>query len=416
MAENSKRSTLIFLTSDFPFGRNEPFIENEIGFLSKSFDNIVICSLNDYSSECRQTPENSKIYRINAGLAWVDKILALRLIFTKRLWNELFQLPLGNKITLLKGRFGTALFSLRNALFRKSEILKILNKNKILINQNLVFYSYWFDDSAIALALLKIQFPAIRAVSRTHRWELYTEQTKFNYLPFRRFTLDQLDRVFSISEDGKNYLRGKYGAKNVFVSRLGTLKKYKRLKTQIDDQLFVLVSCSQIIERKRLDLIVDALASITTDKRIKWIHFGDGPLMSAVKEQVQLKENWNIDVIFKGSVSNQTVHEYYSKNQVDLFINVSDNEGVPVSIMEALSYKIPVIATNVGATAELVNESNGFLLSRDCTTEEIALKISDYMKLRGLSISQMQEKAFETWNNDFNADNNYNKFIHDIQS
>lgn len=41
---------------------------------------------------------------------------------------------------------------------------------------------------------------------------------------------------------------------------------------------------------------------------------------------------------------------------------MSDSEGIPVSIMEAMSFGIPVIARNVGGMSEIVNEENGLLL------------------------------------------------------
>ena len=62
---------------------------------------------------------------------------------------------------------------------------------------------------------------------------------------------------------------------------------------------------------------------------------------------------------------------------VDLFLNVSEYEGVPVSVMEAQSFGIPVIATAVGGTPEIVNEENGFLLPENPSQDEIASAIYD---------------------------------------
>lgn len=53
-----------------------------------------------------------------------------------------------------------------------------------------------------------------------------------------------------------------------------------------------------------------------------------------------------------------------------MFINVSSSEGLPVSIMEACSFGIPIIATNVGGTAEIVQAGvNGILLKEQFETE-----------------------------------------------
>lgn len=62
-------------------------------------------------------------------------------------------------------------------------------------------------------------------------------------------------------------------------------------------------------------------------------------------------------------LSHDQVMNYYKEHHFDVFINMSTNEGVPVSIMEAASFGIPIIATNVGGTSEIVQPSVGMLLS-----------------------------------------------------
>ncbi len=47
---------------------------------------------------------------------------------------------------------------------------------------------------------------------------------------------------------------------------------------------------------------------------------------------------------------------FFKENSVDLFINASITEGTPVSIMEAISCGIPIIATDVGGNPEIVSE------------------------------------------------------------
>ena len=47
------------------------------------------------------------------------------------------------------------------------------------------------------------------------------------------------------------------------------------------------------------------------------------------------------------------------------FINVSSSEGVPVSIMEAMTFVISVITTDLGGNTEIVNEQNGWLLPKE---------------------------------------------------
>ena len=66
-----------------------------------------------------------------------------------------------------------------------------------------------------------------------------------------------------------------------------------------------------------------------------------------------------------GHYPNEELLRYYGSNHVDLFINTSSTEGVPVSIMEAQSFGIPVIATDTGGVKEVVTEGTGSLLPVD---------------------------------------------------
>ena len=67
-------------------------------------------------------------------------------------------------------------------------------------------------------------------------------------------------------------------------------------------------------------------------------------------------------VQFEGWVSGEKKHELLSSS--DVYILPSYHEGLPISILEAMNYQLPVIATPVGGTAEAVQEGiNGFLVT-----------------------------------------------------
>ncbi len=103
---------------------------------------------------------------------------------------------------------------------------------------------------------------------------------------------------------------------------------------------------------------------------VKWSHIGDGDERSII-EQVLERVGDNVGVSLLGQLPHESVIDWLRENEVDVFVNVSTTEGVPVSIMEAFSFGIPVIATNVGGTREIVDDSCGVLLSADFTSEEL---------------------------------------------
>jgi glycosyltransferase involved in cell wall biosynthesis len=85
--------------------------------------------------------------------------------------------------------------------------------------------------------------------------------------------------------------------------------------------------------------------------------------------------------------------------------------------MEALSYSIPVIATNVGGVNEIVkNNFNGLLLSANPEPAEVANAISKFIGLSAEAKEKFNQNAFEFWNTNYNAENNYADFTNRLLS
>ena len=81
-----------------------------------------------------------------------------------------------------------------------------------------------------------------------------------------------------------------------------------------------------------------------------------------------------LTVELRGQTANDELLEFYASHRVDVFVNVSSSEGVPVSIMEAIAHDIPVVATAVGGTPEIVSPAlgTGEVVDADAAPEAIA--------------------------------------------
>ena len=95
---------------------------------------------------------------------------------------------------------------------------------------------------------------------------------------------------------------------------------------------------------------------------------------------------------------------------MDLFINLSTSEGIPVSIMEAYSFGIPAIATNVGGTAELVSNKNGRLIDVTLDAIAIAKTIEELISLPITEFNLLKKEVYQTIELNFSIEKNYKHF------
>lgn len=123
----------------------------------------------------------------------------------------------------------------------------------------------------------------------------------------------------------------------------------------------------------------------------------------------------NVSFVFRGAVPNEVVMEHYRSTRVDLLVNVSDSEGIPVSIMEAMSFGIPAAATPVGGTPELVQDAfNGYLLDKKDVPHSLSSVIERIAAMTDDDLTTLRSRARATWEQSFNAETNYPVFYDTI--
>lgn len=402
---NNEHKKLILLTSEFPYGNGETFLENEFPFLLNGFENIVIFSESN-KGEARINKSGVEVHSIKSNY----RTSRINTLFKKEFYRELNYL--GKKGKLNISTFRTAWYSLSKAQSIAQQLESTIEKDKA------IFYSYWLDEKALALALLMLKNPEIKVVSRAHGWDVYEERHPNNYLPFRNLMGENLDSVYSISQNGNSYLMNRYPAfkEKLQTSRLGTLPLVS-LPEKLKSDSIHLLSISSIIPLKRVDKILEVVSSIPTIK-IEWTHIGTGSEFEKIKElaiqKSQLNRNFSFEL--KGQMTNSEVRELLSTNYFDLFINLSETEGIPVSIMEAQSAGIPVLATNVGGTSEIVNNENGFLVEKDFNLKEVVTIIQKYLSSTDEEKQRKRNASYEKWKQNYNAEINYNEFVNLISN
>lgn len=418
MTDKSLNSDLILITASYPYGAvAESFLDKEIPYLSSAFDTVTILPRtlpSETESTKRTLPKN--VYLDNSLLLQqdtpADRMLhllqtILLTITSKYFYSEVFKNHWTiTNITALKRIAGF----LSEALRIREWAQKYAGRNDMDLSKT-VFYTYWLDAATMGIGMAKKERHAIKLVSRVHRGDLYEEQHDPPYIPYRYETLSLLDRLYLISEHGYNYLAQKHlPLQGIFeVARLG-VEDPGFITESSQDGKFRIVSCSYVVPVKRIDLLIYGLTELGQkhpEESFEWVHIGYGPLKEQMEDMARRCLPSNISFNFLGYVPD--VISIYRNNQIDVFINVSSSEGIPVSIMEAQSCGIPVIATAVGGTPEIVSSDVGALLSKNPTPQEIADAIWT-LKTDSNRLELLKKNSKSNWNEKYDAKNNYQTF------
>ncbi|MBL7924541.1 MAG: glycosyltransferase family 4 protein [Bacteroidia bacterium] len=149
---------------------------------------------------------------------------------------------------------------------------------------------------------------------------------------------------------------------------------------------------------KGINLLMEAVRQLNNEgyqHRLQFNLVGKGPLYE------QYRHEYNFDnVNFVGFADDDTLNALYRSN--DLFVFPTRFEGMPTVVLEAMAAAMPVIVSDTGATAELVNSDNGFLIEKDnvralkwAIQRFYQLQPEERLALADCSYQKVQEKF--TW-------------------
>lgn len=228
------------------------------------------------------------------------------------------------------------------------------------------FISTWSNAEAFGLAMAARRQSRIRLICRAHGFDVDESEYPGGHLPFRASIAEASLALAPISESGAAMLRARHpeASSRIMVVRLGVDRPLESPVTKAgsSERAWVVATCSRDHPVKRLDLVADSIvaaARADPTRRWIWLHLGDGGDRLAARVALS---GVAIEVIAPGFVDRLRIFERYRDHRPRVFVNLSSSEGVPVTIMEALSMGVPVVATDVGGTGELVDDGVGRLL------------------------------------------------------
>ncbi len=147
---------------------------------------------------------------------------------------------------------------------------------------------------------------------------------------------------------------------------------------------------------KGIQVLVDAAIELNEEgyrDKFKFALVGKGPLydhfLNIYKEP---------NVKFYGGADDTTLFNLYKES--DVFVLPTLFEGMPTVVLEAMGYGLPIIVTDTGATRQLVDDTNGFIIEKK-SVESLKSAILKYASLHIEERKKLSEASYNKLKNNF---------------
>jgi len=353
---------IAYITAQTPWGRGETFIMEEMIEMKHQGIDLLIIPRNPpkevFHKEAKELFENS-IWSPMIKLGIIAECF-LTLFSNFTLWRILWkilrnsrnpQIIMKNLIVFPKGIF----------------IAKRLKKTGVSH-----LHAHWGSTTA-TIAYIISQFTNISWSFTLHRWDIYENNMMDEKVKSASF-------VRCISQNGKDDLLRIIGSKyadKVQVVHMGvklssidkTLGASRFNNWDNPDKKFVFIVPANLVLVKGHKYLIDAFSLLLQNevKNFYVIFYGNGPLRKKLQEYI-IDKRVEEYIEMPGALPHNELTNLYKNGNVDAVILPSINtkdgehEGIPVALMEAMAYSIPVISTNTGGIPELIGDGSGIMV------------------------------------------------------
>ena len=287
-------------------------------------------------------------------------------------------------------------------------------------NKDLIFVNGLGTETTIANIFLKKKI--IRKIVGDPVWERAYSKAKIsesfdefqvkNYgfsislqKKVRSFSIKKSDIVVTPSKHLKNFILN-LGFKNkIEIINNGVFIPEENTNIFTNDQINITI-VSRLVSHKNIKKIIRAISDLN-DPLIYLNIIGDGPELNQL-QRISLESNNKDNIIFHGKLNRDDINHIFLKS--DIYIQASNYEGLPHSLLEAMSYGIPVLCTPVGECKEILgNEDRGYILDLPVSKNNIKSKIIEIIGEKNIA-NKKGERGKDFINENYNLTNSFNLY------
>lgn len=384
-----------YITSVTPFGSQETFILTELLALKRVGVELLIIP-RDFSREIFHK-KAEQLIGLTLCAPWLNINIMIRFM-RFCLLNPIVIFSLLTKISFKSGNMEIALKNI--VILPKAIYLSEILRQKSICH----IHAHWASTTA-TMAFIISQVTGIPWSFTAHRFDI-----KQNNILLEKCRTAEFVRT--ISERGKNeiieILNDDSVSQKIRVLHMGVDIPEKNGRPWNVSGEFTIICPANLLPVKGHQYLIEACKRLK-DKGLKFrcLIAGDGPLEKELRQYAgALKLDHCVE--FSGRISHETLFELYESGKIHAVVLPSiitddgENEGIPVALIEAMSYGIPVISTGTGSIPELLGDGSGLTVSqRD--PDALAASIERLMKDEHL-YTQISSKGKDKIKKEFSLD------------
>ena len=240
-------------------------------------------------------------------------------------------------------------------------------------NSDLIFVNGLGVESTIAALILKKKL--IRKIVGDPVWERAYNQkktiesfdefqnNKHSFLIevqklLRNWSVNSAEVVITPSDHLKNFV-SELGFNNEILKINNGVDITDIKRTNVHKADINLLIISRLVIQKNINIVIEAM-ELLDNKNVKLSIIGEGGEFNKLKGVIH-EMNLQNRVQLLGKIDNNKISQFLLT--ADIFIQASDYEGLPHSVLEAINYEIPILSTEVGGCKDLLNDGErGFII------------------------------------------------------
>lgn len=385
--------TIAYITAHTPFGRGETFILEELLALAELGADLVIVPRNPPKEIFHA--EASRLLSVTARVPLLDRRIVLNFL------GILFREP-------LLGR-------LLREIAKHSRSLLVLIKNLIVVPKSVFvagllkekrvkhIHAHWGSTTS-TMAWIISELLGVPWSLTVHRWDI----SENNMLELK---IDRSTFTRCISEGGRRAVLDIVGNKmqnKIHVLHTGVKCILEPpIGHHYSSPVFTIACPANLVPKKGHQFLVEACRLLCErgNDRFRCLIIGQGPLLSKIGQQVNhagLRDH----VVFTGQLPHNVLIDLYRRGEVNAVVLPSittfkgEKEGIPVALMEAMSFGIPVVSTDTGEISELLSDGAGTLVAEKDALQ-IAVVLERLIEDKNL-VEMLSKKGYQRVITEFN--------------